>query len=50
MFIQSFNDIIHLQTFLSDQDFEKAFKVSRQEYDVLPAWKREEKKKKTGLF
>lgn len=35
---------------LTDSDFATVFKMSRAEFNALPGWKRDEKKKAVGLF
>jgi len=39
-----------LERFLQDSDFQKAFSMSRDEFEKLPAWKKVQKKKSAGLF
>jgi len=36
--------------YLHDKEFEKVFKMSRQSYETLPSWKRQNLKKAAGLF
>ena len=35
---------------LSEEEFERVFKMSREKYEALAMWKRAEMKKKYGLF
>ncbi|XP_050925765.1 supervillin isoform X2 [Lates calcarifer] len=43
-------DPLRLEIYLSDQDFEKALEMSREEYERLPGWKQVNLKKAKGLF
>ncbi|XP_076855694.1 supervillin a isoform X4 [Brachyhypopomus gauderio] len=43
-------DPLRLETYLSDEDFEKALEMTRSEYELLPAWKQVNIKKAKGLF
>uniref|UniRef100_A0A8C2ZSD4 Supervillin n=1 Tax=Cyclopterus lumpus TaxID=8103 RepID=A0A8C2ZSD4_CYCLU len=43
-------DPLRLEVYLSDQDFEKALEMTREEYEGLPAWKQVNTKKAKGLF
>ncbi|KAM9844966.1 LOW QUALITY PROTEIN: supervillin [Aulostomus maculatus] len=43
-------DPLHLEIYLSDQDFEKALEMKREEYERLPGWKQVNLKKAKGLF
>ncbi|KAM8839148.1 supervillin isoform 8-T9 [Synchiropus picturatus] len=43
-------DPLRLEIYLSDQDFELALEMTREEYDRLPAWKQVNLKKSKGLF
>ncbi|TRY58996.1 hypothetical protein DNTS_012394 [Danionella cerebrum] len=43
-------DPLRLETYLSDEDFEKALEMTRSEYDALPGWKQVNVKKAQGLF
>ncbi|KAM6920545.1 supervillin isoform 2-T3 [Lycodopsis pacificus] len=43
-------DPLRLEIYLSDQDFEKALEVTREEYEGLPGWKQVNLKKAKGLF
>ncbi|XP_063318876.1 supervillin-like isoform X5 [Pelmatolapia mariae] len=43
-------DPLCLELYLSDQDFEKALEVKREEYERLPGWKQVNLKKAKGLF
>uniref|UniRef100_A0A668W255 HP domain-containing protein n=1 Tax=Oreochromis aureus TaxID=47969 RepID=A0A668W255_OREAU len=43
-------DPLCLELYLSDQDFEKALEVNREEYERLPGWKQVNLKKAKGLF
>ncbi|XP_073344609.1 supervillin a isoform X2 [Pagrus major] len=43
-------DPLRLEVYLSDEDFEKALEMSREEYGVLPGWKQANLKKSKGLF
>lgn len=35
---------------LNDEDFEATFKMSRDDFDGLPKWKRDKAKKDAGIF
>lgn len=39
-----------LEAYLSEDDFEKAFNMTRAAFDVLPMWKKTNLRKKAGLF
>jgi len=39
-----------LETYLSDEDFIAAFKMSRNDFSKLPGWKRDKLKKDVGVF
>ncbi|XP_063742449.1 supervillin-like isoform X3 [Eleginops maclovinus] len=43
-------DPLRLEIYLSDQDFEKALEMKREEYESLPGWKQVNLKKARGLF
>eukprot|EP00063_Salmo_salar_P072487 XP_014047322.1 PREDICTED: supervillin-like isoform X12 [Salmo salar] len=43
-------DPLSLEIYLSDQDFEKALDMKREEYEGLPGWKQVNLKKAKGLF
>uniref|UniRef100_A0A673N1P3 Supervillin-like n=1 Tax=Sinocyclocheilus rhinocerous TaxID=307959 RepID=A0A673N1P3_9TELE len=43
-------DPLHLEIYLSDEDFEKALEMTRSEYEALPGWKQVNVKKDKGLF
>ncbi|XP_037643783.1 supervillin-like isoform X11 [Sebastes umbrosus] len=43
-------DPLRLEIYLSDQDFEKALEMKREEYEGLPGWKQVNLKKSKGLF
>ncbi|TSU88978.1 Supervillin [Bagarius yarrelli] len=43
-------DPLRLEVYLSDQDFEKALEMKREEYETLPGWKQVNLKKAKGLF
>ncbi|KAG7324974.1 hypothetical protein KOW79_011290 [Hemibagrus wyckioides] len=43
-------DPLHLELYLSDEDFEKALEMTRMEYEALPGWKQVNVKKAKGLF
>ncbi|CAF98827.1 unnamed protein product, partial [Tetraodon nigroviridis] len=43
-------DPLRLQVYLTDEDFEKALEMSREEYSSLPGWKQDNLKKTKGLF
>ncbi|XP_036934826.1 supervillin a isoform X5 [Acanthopagrus latus] len=43
-------DPLRLEVYLSDEDFEKALEMSREEYRALPCWKQVNVKKSKGLF
>lgn len=38
------------EAYLHDSEFERVFKMERSAYEALPAWKRQDLKKKVGLF
>ncbi|XP_056148674.1 supervillin-like [Lampris incognitus] len=43
-------DPLRLEIYLSDEDFEKALEMMREEYESLPGWKQVNLKKAKGLF
>ncbi|PWA22471.1 hypothetical protein CCH79_00015386 [Gambusia affinis] len=43
-------DPLHLEVYLTDEDFERALDMSREEYCALPGWKQVNLKKSKGLF
>ncbi|XP_056155898.1 supervillin a isoform X2 [Lampris incognitus] len=43
-------DPLRLEVYLSDEDFEKALEMTREEYECLPGWKQVNLKKAKGLF
>jgi len=43
-------DSARLEAYLTEAEFQAAFKMSRADFDALPAWKRRDKKKAAGLF
>ncbi|XP_072219434.1 supervillin-like isoform X1 [Leuresthes tenuis] len=43
-------DPLRLEIYLSDQDFEKALEMTREDYERLPGWKQVNLKKAKGLF
>ncbi|XP_042254766.1 supervillin a isoform X6 [Thunnus maccoyii] len=43
-------DPLRLEVYLSDEDFEKALDMTREEYGGLPSWKQVNLKKAKGLF
>ncbi|KAG7526289.1 supervillin-like isoform X12 [Solea senegalensis] len=43
-------DPLRLELYLSDQDFEKALEMTREDYECLPGWKQVNIKKAKGLF
>ncbi|KAM6900497.1 supervillin a [Xenentodon cancila] len=43
-------DPLRLEVYLSDEDFEQALEMSREEYGALPGWKQVKLKKAKGLF
>lgn len=43
-------DPLRLEIYLSDEDFEKALEMTREEYGGLPGWKQVNLKKAKGLF
>lgn len=43
-------DPLRKEFHLHEEDFHKAFGISREEYTKLPQWKQLERKKKTGLY
>ncbi|XP_041264299.1 supervillin isoform X14 [Onychostruthus taczanowskii] len=43
-------DPLKLEIYLSDQDFEIALEMTREEYNALPSWKQVNLKKAKGLF
>jgi hypothetical protein len=42
--------LLLLQTYLSDQDFVAIFQMDREAFGALPEWKRNNEKKKHGLY
>lgn len=43
-------DPLHLETYLSDQDFQSVLEMSKEEFNSLPSWKQIKLKKSKGLF
>nr|XP_033787351.1 supervillin isoform X4 [Geotrypetes seraphini] len=43
-------DPLRLEIYLSNEDFEKALEMTREEYNALPSWKQVNIKKAKGLF
>ncbi|XP_010186469.1 PREDICTED: supervillin-like [Mesitornis unicolor] len=43
-------DPLKLEIYLSDEDFEVALEITRDEYNALPSWKQVNLKKAKGLF
>ncbi|XP_044280776.1 supervillin isoform X5 [Varanus komodoensis] len=43
-------DPLNLEIYLSDEDFESALQMTREEYNALPSWKQVNLKKAKGLF
>jgi len=43
-------DLKHLEQYLSDQDFTEVFKLTRQQFDSQPTWKKIQLKKSANLF
>eukprot|EP01061_Rhynchopus_euleeides_P041488 TRINITY_DN7237_c1_g2_i1.p1 TRINITY_DN7237_c1_g2~~TRINITY_DN7237_c1_g2_i1.p1 ORF type:complete len:150 (+),score=53.06 TRINITY_DN7237_c1_g2_i1:223-672(+) len=43
-------DITIRESYLGDAEFEEVLSCTRKEFDALPKWKRESKKKAVGLF
>ncbi|KAJ3177013.1 Coronin-2B [Geranomyces variabilis] len=43
-------DMTRLETYLSTEDFEGLFGMRRDDYVALPLWKRDEVKKRVGVF
>ncbi|TOF73941.1 hypothetical protein CGJ15_27265 [Vibrio parahaemolyticus] len=43
-------DPVHKEDFLSDGDFKTVFGVDRNEFESIPQWKKNNLKKKAGLF
>uniref|UniRef100_A0A4W3H272 Supervillin n=1 Tax=Callorhinchus milii TaxID=7868 RepID=A0A4W3H272_CALMI len=43
-------DPLKLEIYLTDEDFEKALEMMREEFNVLPSWKQAKLKKAKGLF
>ncbi|KAI5615300.1 supervillin, partial [Silurus asotus] len=43
-------DPLRLEIYLSDEDFEKALEMKREDYEALPGWKQVNLKKAKGLF
>ncbi|XP_059585111.1 supervillin isoform X3 [Alligator mississippiensis] len=43
-------DPLKLEIYLSDEDFEVALEMTREEYNALPSWKQVNLKKSKGLF
>jgi len=48
--LPSWVDKTKLEAYLSEEDFDKLFGMSRHAYETLPNWKKPDVKKKTGLF
>jgi hypothetical protein len=38
------------EQYLSDEDFKKVFGISKQQFNKLPKWKKQMKKKEVHLF
>ena len=43
-------DPARLETYLSDGEFKKVFKMDKEQFSKLPAWKQTKNKKEVGLF
>lgn len=43
-------DVTEKEMYLSDEDFEMVFRMSKEEYDKLPAWKRNNLRREKNLF
>lgn len=43
-------DPTHLETYLSNEDFNKIFKMSREEYYKLPQWKQSQTRQANNFF
>jgi len=43
-------DIHKRELYVSDEDFQALFKMSREDLDSLPEWKKKQLKKKHGIF
>ena len=43
-------DPARLETYLSDEEFKKVFKMDKEQFSKLPAWKQTKNKKEVGLF
>lgn len=43
-------DPVCKEVYLHDSEFERVFKMERSAYESLPVWKRQDLKKKAGLF
>ena len=43
-------DPARLETYLSDEEFKKVFKMDKELFSKLPAWKQTKNKKEVGLF
>ena len=43
-------DPARLETYLSDDDFKKVFKMDREQFAKMPGWKQTKTKKDVGLF
>lgn len=43
-------DPVNKEAYLHDSEFERVFNMQRSAYEALPVWKRQELKKKVGLF
>ncbi|XP_067870439.1 supervillin a isoform X1 [Heterodontus francisci] len=43
-------DPLKLEIYLTDEDFQKALEMTREEFSVLPSWKQVKLKKAKGLF
>jgi len=39
-----------LEKYLSDEEFEKVFKMDKATFEALPLWRRKNAKKAVGLF
>jgi len=50
LFDRSQVDSSQKEMYLSDEDFTNMFKMSKAQFNALPAWKKKQKKQEFGLF
>jgi len=43
-------DIAKKEDYLSPEDFQQLFGMTKAQFNALPSWKRKDKKQKVGLF